>query len=100
MMTASLRATATCARLLPRRFTTSSPQRFSQFQLCTRVSSAFAASNKSERTIVSPHLLTWPVLSISPDAYFRGVRPKYAPTKADFGKIAVDPQSRYKTPGP
>ena len=44
MITASRRATATWARSLPRRRATSTPQRFSQLQRCTRVSSTLAAS--------------------------------------------------------
>jgi hypothetical protein len=48
MITASLRATAIWARILPRRLSTSRPQRLTQLQRLTRVSSTFAAADSDE----------------------------------------------------
>lgn len=61
---------------------------FSQVHRWTRVSNALAASHKSARTILSPHLLMPPLRSVSPDAYLRGVSPKWAPTTEDLAKRA------------
>src|SRR3954453_448781 len=73
---ASLRASATFARRAPRRFATSSAQRFRVENLPARVSITFAASYKAARTIASPTLLIPPVTSVSPDWYLLGVSPK------------------------
>src|SRR4051794_35041715 len=63
----SLRASATLARRTPRRFATSSPQRFRAENLPALVSMTFAASYKAVRTIASPALLMPPLTSVSPD---------------------------------
>src|SRR5690349_22153110 len=81
---ASLRASATLARRAPRRLATSSPQRFRVENLPDRVSITFAASYRAVRTIASPALLIPPVTSVSPDWYFFGVRPKWAPTSREW----------------
>ena len=73
---------------MPRRFITSRPQRFSQLQRVTRVNRTFAASDNSARTMRSPHLVMPPLRSTSPDAYFRGVNPKCAPTSLEVRKRA------------
>src|SRR3954471_17636887 len=77
---ASLRARATLARRMPRRFATSRPQRLRVENLPALVSITFAASYSAVRTIASPALLIPPVTSVSPDWYFFGVSPKCAPT--------------------
>src|SRR5689334_9565595 len=77
---ASLRATATLARRMPRRFATSRPQRLRVENLPALVSITFAASYRAVRTMASPALLIPPVTSVSPDWYFFGVSPKCAPT--------------------
>ena len=61
MITASLRAKATLARLLPRVLAIRIAQAFkAEFQV-QRVSSALAASWRSVRTMASPHLLMRPL---------------------------------------
>ena len=45
-----------------------------------RMSRALAASCRTKRIILSPHLEISPMRSISPDCHLRGVRPKCAPT--------------------
>src|SRR5215218_10042678 len=77
---ASLRASATLARRMPRRLATSSAQRLRVENLPARVSITFAASYSAVRTIASPALLIPPVTSVSPDWYFFGASPKCAPT--------------------
>src|SRR3954452_8868697 len=77
---ARLRASATLARRMPRRFATSSAQRFRVENLPDRVSITFAASYRAVRTVASPALLIPPVTSVSPDWYRFGVSPKCAPT--------------------
>ena len=49
------------ARILPRRWSTSRPQRFTQLHRLTRVSSTFAASHNRARTALSPHFVMCPV---------------------------------------
>src|SRR4051794_35582608 len=77
---ASLRASATFARFMPRRLATPVAQRLSAETPLTRVSIAFAASYSAVRTVASPTLLIPPVTSVSPDWYRFGVSPKCAPT--------------------
>src|SRR3954470_14691717 len=77
---ASLRASATFARLMPRRLATSIAQRLSAETPLTRVSIAFAASYSAVRTVASPTSLIPPVTSVSPDRQRFGVSPKCAPT--------------------
>lgn len=83
-MTARRRATAICARRMPRRCATCIPHRLSQFQDRTRHSNTVAASHSRERTIRSPHRVILPVRSVSPEAYLRGVRPKCDPSNDAF----------------
>ena len=59
---------------------TSSAQRLSAEKRTARVSMMCAPSYSAVRTIASPTRLTAPVMSVSPDWYFLGVRPKCAPT--------------------
>src|SRR3954451_8695933 len=77
--TASLRASATFARFMPRRLATSSAQRLRAEKRTARVSRMCAASYRAVRTITSPTRLTAPVMSVSPDWCLRGVSPKCAP---------------------
>ena len=64
---ASLRASATFARFVPRRCASLTPQSFSADHLLTRVSSTCAASNRATLAVASPTLLMAPALSVSPD---------------------------------
>src|SRR3954466_1476168 len=66
-ITASLRASATFARFMPRRLATSSAQRLRAEKRTARVSRMCAASYRAVRTITSPTRLTAPVTSVSPD---------------------------------
>ena len=77
MMIASLRATATIARRKPRRLATAMPQAFSADHRWTRVSKVSAACTSTSRTAPSPVLVIEPLRSISPEAYLRGVKPKW-----------------------
>jgi hypothetical protein len=77
--TPSLRASATLARLAPRRRATFIAQALSMDQEATRVMITCAASNSATRTEASPARLMAPSRSVSPDWYLRGVRPKHAP---------------------
>src|SRR3954454_12676820 len=81
--TASFLASATVARFMPRRLATSMAQRFNAENRPERVKMTFAASYNATRTVPSPTLLIPPVTSVSPDWYFLGVRPKWAPTARD-----------------
>src|SRR3954452_8105695 len=63
---ASLRASATLAPRMPRRFATSRAQRLRRENLPARASIPLAASSRAVPTIASPTLLTPPVISVSP----------------------------------
>jgi hypothetical protein len=80
MITASLRATATRALLIPTRLASRVPHAFRVDHLLTRVSNVPAASNRYVLVKPSPHFEMRPAWSTSPDWYRRGVRPRYAPT--------------------
>src|SRR5215472_12261764 len=86
--TASLRASATLARLTPRSFATRSAHAFNVENRVTRLSMTLAASNKAVRTIASPTLLIRPVRSTSPDWHLLAVNPKYGPTSLDLRNLA------------
>jgi hypothetical protein len=73
--TASLRATATAARRRPRRLAMPSPQTRMAEYFLDRVRSASADWYRTARIAASPHLEMPPFLSVSPEAYFFGVRP-------------------------
>src|SRR3954449_6780353 len=90
----SLRASATLARRMPRRFATSSPHRFRVENLPALVSMTFAASYRAARTIASPALLMPPVTSVSPDWYFFGVNPKYRHQRPHAGDRHQPPADR------
>ena len=64
---ANLRANATFALRMPRRFATSMAQRLSVLKRVTRYSSALAASCSAVRTEASPTRVIPPVTSVSPD---------------------------------
>src|ERR1700730_1015841 len=89
MITASLRATATVARRKPRRLAIAVPQAFSADHRVTRVSRECAAKNSASRASRSPLLLIAPLRSISPEAYLRGVKPRYGPTSRDRAKRRI-----------
>ena len=74
--TASLRATAMTARRRPRRFAMLSPQTRMAEYFLDRVRSARADWYRTARIASSPHLEMPPFLSVSPEAYFFGVRPR------------------------
>jgi hypothetical protein len=76
MSTASLRATAMTAQRRPRRFAMPSPQTRMAEYLLDRVRSARADWYRTARIAASPHLEMPPFLSVSPEAYFFGVRPR------------------------
>ena len=78
--TASLRATATTARRRPFVRINRMPHDFSCDAAIVRISIAFAAEYSVERTSRSPARDILPGLSLSPDWYRRGVRPKCAAT--------------------
>src|SRR4051794_40537765 len=65
---------------MPRRLATSKPQRLRAENRPAGVSTPSAASYGAVRPTAPPALLTPPVTSVSPDWYFFGVRPKWAPT--------------------
>lgn len=66
-MTASLRATATRARAMPRAFATFMPQARRPDHFRERTSSVWAASYRAVRASSSPHRLILPWISVSPD---------------------------------
>ena len=74
--TASFLATATTARRRPFVRIKCMPQDFNCEPVMVRMSIAFAAAYKVARTSRSPALDIRPGLSVSPDWYRRGVRPK------------------------
>jgi len=86
----SLRASATRARFRPRRFATSSAQRFKLENRVVRVSITLAASYSAVRTDSSPVRVMPPLTSLSPDWYFLGTSPKSAPIVFD---LAIRPGS-------
>ena len=67
-MTASLRATATFAFLNPAIFASRNPQALSEENFPSRVSSAFAASNRCFRVSLLPRFEMRPLRLISPDS--------------------------------
>src|SRR3954447_4297621 len=69
-MVASLRASATLARFMPRRPATSSAQRFRLENRLALVNITWPPSKRPFPTIASPALLIPPVTSVSPDWYF------------------------------
>src|SRR5215471_14414683 len=88
--TPSLRASATRARFRPRRFATSSAQRFKLENRVVRVSITLAASFSAVRTDSSPVRVMPPLTSLSPDWYFFGTNPNSAPIVFD---LAIRPGS-------
>src|SRR3954454_13419588 len=85
-MTASLRATATFARLNPDVLASRRPQAFNLENFSPRVRMTFAASKRCVRVIRLPRFETWPLRLTSPDSYLRGVSPQYAPVLAERAK--------------
>ena len=75
-ITASLRARATLAFVIPARLASLKAQLLRPSPLTGRVKTICAASNRTARTLPSPVFEIRPVTSVSPDWYFLGVRPK------------------------
>jgi hypothetical protein len=82
-ITASFRASATFAFVIPARRASFIAQLLSPDPLIGRVSMTFAASYSAVRTLASPILVIRPLTSVSPDWYFLGVSPKWGPTRLD-----------------
>ena len=66
-ITASLRATATRARAMPRRLATFMPYARKADHLLLRINKEWAASYRAVRASSSPHRLICPWMSVSPD---------------------------------
>src|SRR4051794_2407296 len=78
--TESFLARATLALRMPARLARRAAQLFSAEPFTGRVRMMLAASYSAVRPLASPILLMRPVTSVSPDWFFLGVGPKWAPT--------------------